>query len=125
MQKRKEKMEGGLNTFVGKGSVISGEMEVEGGVRVDGKVKGRIKATETVIVGAEGVVEADIDTKLAVIGGNVSGTITALEKTELQSKAVIVGEITTRNLVVEQGAIFHGKCNMKEETPEAEYEEET
>jgi len=111
-------MEGGLNTFLGKGSVINGELEIEGGVRIDGMVKGSVKATETVVVGAEGVIEADIDTKIAVIGGNVNGVITAPEKVELQCKAVIIGEITTRNLIVEQGAIFHGKCNMKGGLPE-------
>jgi cytoskeletal protein CcmA (bactofilin family) len=114
MQKRKEKMDGGLNTFLGKDSTINGELEVEGGVRIDGTIKGSVKATETVIVGAEGVIEADIDTKVVVVGGRVSGVITALDKVELQSKSVIIGEITTKNLVVEQGAIFHGKCNMKE-----------
>jgi len=125
MEKRKEKMDGGLNTFVGKGSTIKGEVEVEGGIRIDGTIKGSIKATDTVIVGAEGVVEADIDTKVVVLGGNVTGIITALEKAELQSKAVVIGEITTKSLVVEQGAVFHGKCNMKNEISKTtQYEDE-
>lgn len=124
MEKRKEKMDGGLNTFVGKGSTINGEVEVEGGIRIDGTIKGNIRATDTVIIGAEGVVEADIDTKVAVLGGKVIGIITAPDKAELQSKAVVVGEITTKSLVVEQGAIFHGKCNMKEEiNGETQYDE--
>ncbi len=109
-------MEGGVNTFIGRDSVINGEVEVEGGLRVDGRIKGDVKASDTVIVGAEGVIEANIDTKVAIVGGNVSGIITALEKLELQSKSVVVGEIITKNLVVEQGAVFHGKCNMKEIT---------
>lgn len=116
MIKRKVKMEGGVNTFIGRDSVINGEVEVEGGLRVDGRIKGDVKASDTVIVGAEGVIEANIDTKVAIVGGNVSGIITALEKLELQSKSVVVGEIITKNLVVEQGAVFHGKCNMKEIT---------
>jgi len=113
----KNKGEAGLNTIIGKGSVIEGTLEVEGEIRVDGTVKGKISSTETLTVGNGGVIEADLDTKVAVIGGNVTGNVVATEKIELQSKAVVEGEITTKNLIVEEGAIFQGKCNMKD-TPQ-------
>jgi len=113
----KNKGEAGLNTIIGKGSVIEGTLEVEGEIRVDGTVKGKISSTETLTVGNGGVIEADLDTKVAVIGGNVTGNVVATEKIELQSKAVVEGEITTKNFIVEEGAIFQGKCNMKD-TPQ-------
>jgi cytoskeletal protein CcmA (bactofilin family) len=113
MKNKKDKGEAGLNTIIGKGSVIEGTLQVEGEIRIDGRVKGKISSTESLTVGNGGVVEADLDTKVAVIGGNVIGNVSALEKIELQSKAVVEGEITTKNLVVEEGAIFHGKCNMR------------
>jgi cytoskeletal protein CcmA (bactofilin family) len=116
MKNKKDKGEAGLNTIIGKGSVIEGTLQVEGEIRIDGRVKGKISSTESLTVGNGGVVEADLDTKVAVIGGNVIGNVSALEKIELQSKAVVEGEITTKNLVVEEGAIFHGKCNMRNTT---------
>lgn len=116
MKNKKDKGEAGLNTIIGKGSVIEGTLEVEGEIRIDGTVKGKISSTESLTVGNGGVVEADLNTKVAVIGGNVNGNVFASEKIELQSKAVVEGEITTKNLMVEEGAILHGKCNMKDTT---------
>jgi cytoskeletal protein CcmA (bactofilin family) len=117
VKNKKDKGETGLNTIIGKGSVFEGTLQVEGEIRVDGTVKGKISSTESLTVGNGGVVEADLNTKTVVIGGNVNGNVFASEKIELQSKAVVEGEITTKNLIVEEGAIFHGKCNMKE-TPQ-------
>ena len=114
MKNKKGKGEVGLNTIIGKGSVIEGTLEVEGEIRIEGTVKGKISSTESLTLGNGGVIEADLNTKVAVIGGNVTGNVFASEKIELQSKAVVEGEITTKNLVVEEGAIFHGKCNMKD-----------
>lgn len=116
MKNKKNKGEGGLNTIIGKGSVIEGTLEVEGEMRIDGTVKGKISSTESLTVGNGGVVEADLNTKVAVIGGNVIGNVFASEKIELQSKAIVEGDITTKNLVIEEGAIFHGKCNMRNST---------
>jgi cytoskeletal protein CcmA (bactofilin family) len=108
------KGEGGLNTIVGKDSTIEGTIEVQGGIRVDGIVKGRITATDSLAVGDSGRIEADLTVKTAVIGGRIVGSILAQEKIELQSKAVIEGDITTKNLIVEEGAVFHGRCNMRD-----------
>jgi len=113
MKNIKNKGEAGLNTIIGKGSVIEGTIQVEGDLRIDGTVRGKISSTESLTIGNGGVVEADLNAKIAVIGGSVLGNVFALEKIELQSKAVVEGEITTKNLVIEEGAIFHGNCNMK------------
>jgi cytoskeletal protein CcmA (bactofilin family) len=111
---KKNKGEAGLNTIIGKGSVIEGTLEVEGELRIDGMVKGKISSTESLTIGNGGIVEGELNTKIVVIGGSVIGNVFALEKAELQSKAVIEGDITTKNLIVEEGAIFHGKCNMRD-----------
>lgn len=103
-----------MNTIIGKGSVIEGTLQVEGDLRIDGTVKGEITSTESLTVGDEGVVEANLNAKATLIDGIVIGNIFAPEKIELQSRARVEGEITTKNLMVEEGAIFHGKCNMKE-----------
>ncbi len=114
MKNQKDKGGAGLDTIIGKGSVIEGSLQVEGEIRIDGTVKGKISSTGSLTVGNGGIIEADLDTKVAVIGGNVTGNILASDKIELQSKAVVEGEITTKNLTVEEGAVFQGKCNMKD-----------
>ncbi len=113
-----------MNTIIGKDSILEGTMKVQGGVRIDGAVRGRISASEALAVGDSGTVEAELDAKTAVIGGKVFGNIFAQDKIELQSKAVVEGDITTKNLVVEEGAVFHGRCNMKDSSSETHPPEE-
>jgi cytoskeletal protein CcmA (bactofilin family) len=118
VKNKTSKGEGGLNTIIGKDSIIEGAIEVQGGLRVDGIVRGRISAAESLMVGDSGTIEADSTVRIAVIGGKVVGNILAQDKIELQSTAVVEGDITTKNLIVEEGAIFHGRCNMKNSSSE-------
>lgn len=113
MKNKTDRGGGGLNTIIGKDSVIEGTLEVKGGLRIDGMVRGQITATESLSVGDSGRVEADLASVMIVIGGKVAGNILAKEKIELQSKAEVEGDITTKNLIIEEGALFHGRCNMK------------
>jgi cytoskeletal protein CcmA (bactofilin family) len=113
MKNKTDRGGGGLNTIIGKDSVIEGTLEVKGGLRIDGMVRGQITATESLSVGDSGRVEADLASVMIVIGGKVVGNILAKEKIELQSKAEVEGDITTKNLIIEEGALFHGRCNMK------------
>ncbi len=107
-------IEGGvMNTIIGKEAVFTGTLDVKGSVRVDGTVKGKIICSDTVTVGLGGLVEADIESQTTVVVGKLVGNINATEKIELQAKSDIQGDIKTKSLVVEQGAIFCGACNMK------------
>jgi cytoskeletal protein CcmA (bactofilin family) len=110
------KIEGGgvMNTIIGKDATFTGTLDVKGSVRVDGTVKGKVICSDTVTIGAGGLVEADIESQTAVIVGKLVGNISASEKIELQAKSDIEGDIRTKSLVVEQGAIFCGSCAMKQ-----------
>jgi len=103
-----------MNTLIGKDSTITGTIEVKGPLRIDGRIKGQVNSSDTVTVGAGGDVEAEINCKVAAISGKVTGNIIASEKVELQAKAEINGDLKTKSLVIEQGAVFCGSCNMKE-----------
>ena len=102
-----------LSTIIAKDSVFTGDMEVKGTLRVDGRIKGRILCDETVSIGATGEVEAEIDAKMVIVAGTVVGNIRTSEKIEMQAKAKVLGDVSTKNIVIEQGAIFHGSCQMK------------
>lgn len=116
--KREEvEMDGQMNTLIGKDSVITGTIDVKGPLRIDGKIKGQVNSSDTVTVGAGGNVEAELNCRVATISGKVSGNIVASEKVELQAKAEISGDLKTKSLVIEQGAIFCGSCNMKGTEP--------
>lgn len=108
-------METKMNTLIGKDSTITGTIDVKGPLRIDGKIKGQVICEDTVTVGQGGMVEAEIKCRNASISGMVKGNILAIEKVELLAKAEISGDLKTKSLVIEQGAIFCGSCLMKDE----------
>lgn len=103
-----------VNTIIGKDTTFSGTLEVSGTLRVDGVLKGEVNVTDTIAIGPTGEIDANVKTKNAVVSGSVKGNIHATEKVELQAKANITGDLVTKSLVIEQGAVFHGNCNMKD-----------
>lgn len=107
-----------INTILGKGTDFQGDFTAEGSVRIDGNVNGNVKLTGTLIVGAAGIITGDVDTEVAVIGGEVLGNITAGQKVELTSTAKVLGDISTKVIVVDENAIFQGKCDMNQEMPD-------
>ena len=102
-----------VNTIIGKDTTFSGTLDVAGTLRVDGVLKGEVNVTDTIAIGPTGEIDANVKTKNAVVSGAVKGNIHATERVELQAKANITGDLVTKSLVIEQGAVFHGNCNMK------------
>lgn len=105
--------EGKINTLIGKGSMVEGTLRVESSARVDGKVKGKVYVTDTLTLGPNGVVEADVEVKRAIIGGRMKGNLKASERVELGAKAVVEGDVITKSLIIEEGAVFEGQSLMK------------
>ena len=106
-----------MNTIIGKDTIVTGTVDVKGALRVDGQVKGKVLCSDCVTVGATGEIEADIEAQTAVIAGHVTGNIVCSDKVELQAKCEMDGDLKTKSLVIEQGAVFHGNCNMKNPIP--------
>lgn len=105
--------EGTLSGFVGGGTDVTGEANFKAMMRVDGHFSGRISSSSgTLIVGANGKVDANIEVAVAVIHGTINGDIIATQRLELGRAAKVNGNIQTPSLVIEQGAIFEGSCKM-------------
>ena len=105
--------EGTLSGFVGGGTVVTGEANFKAMMRVDGHLSGRVSSTSgTLIVGANGKVDANIEVANAVIHGTINGDIIATQRLELGRAAKVHGNIQTPSLIIEQGAIFEGSCKM-------------
>ncbi len=109
-----QKGEGRIETIIGKGTNIDGTVTIEGATRIDGNVTGKLVSNDIVTVGATGVVKAEIRAKAIIIGGRVEGNLYASEKVELQTKSELLGDITSKSLLIEHGAIFHGNSKMKD-----------
>jgi cytoskeletal protein CcmA (bactofilin family) len=113
--------EGNLSGFVGGGTNVTGEANFKAMMRVDGHFSGRVSSTSgTLIVGANGRVDANIEVAVAVIHGNINGDIIATQRLELGRAAKVNGNIQTPSLIIEQGAIFEGSCKMVQMTAAAE-----
>src|SRR6476660_557997 len=113
--------EGTLSGFVGSGTVVTGEATFKAMMRVDGHLSGRVSSSSgTLIVGANGKVDANIEVAVAVIHGTIDGDIIATQRLELGRSAKVNGNIQTPSLIIEQGAVFEGSCKMLQMTAAAE-----
>ncbi len=104
--------EGSLNSILGQGCKVKGEIELQGTIRIDGNFDGQINCPETLIIGKSGLVKAEVKVKNAVIGGKLVGNVHATNKIELQSGSHVEGDIQTSRLVIDEGVFFEGTCKM-------------
>jgi len=109
----REIKEGKLSGFVGGGTVVTGEANFKAMMRVDGHLSGRVNSSSgTLIVGANGKVDANIEVAVAIVHGTVNGDIIATQRLELGRAAKLNGNIQTASLMIEPGALFEGSCKM-------------
>lgn len=106
------------NNLIGNGTTIKGEITAAGDIRVDGTIIGSMKSTGKVVIGQQGIVEGDILCNSADISGRVKGTIKVDELTTLKSTSRLEVELYTKQLFIEVGAIFTGKCDMSQQVTE-------
>lgn len=101
-------------SIIGPGMRIEGDVVTDGTVRIEGSIRGTVRAGKAVVLGQEGEVVGDIHTQDAVIGGRVTGTLVAESRLELQSTSVVEGEVCARteHLVLHEGARFNGQIQM-------------
>jgi cytoskeletal protein CcmA (bactofilin family) len=104
----------GAISIIAPGTKVTGDIETDGTLRVEGVVEGMIKAAKAVVVGKDGVVNGDIATQDAVIGGKVAGTVIAESRLELQATCIIDGEIRARRVKLDEGGKVNGQVAMGE-----------
>ena len=101
-----------INSIIGEGAEFRGEFTPPGLIRIDGKFTGLISTDGKVLVGKTGIVDTDIRAKVVVAGGTIRGSIYATERVMLLSTCRLEGDIVTPRLIIEEGVIFQGKCNI-------------
>jgi cytoskeletal protein CcmA (bactofilin family) len=101
---------------IGKSVVIKGELSGSEDLYVDGVVEGTIQLQgNNLVVGPNGNVRAAIHAKGVVVQGKVEGDIRGTERAELRKSAVVVGDIFTQRIAIEDGAYFKGKVDVQRE----------
>lgn len=101
-----------IDSLIGAGTHIHGDINFSGGVRIDGRITGNITALgdkpSTLVLSDQAVVEGVIQVSHAVINGTVVGAIKASEYVELQAKARITGDVHYKTMEIQLGASVHG-----------------
>jgi cytoskeletal protein CcmA (bactofilin family) len=91
---------------------VIGDLETEGVVRVEGRVRGAVRVGAQILVAQGAVIEGDLHTQEAVIAGQVSGAIHARERVELLATAMVAGDILTPRISIIEGAKVTGEVKM-------------
>jgi cytoskeletal protein CcmA (bactofilin family) len=101
-----------IKAYLGEDTVFSGTLTFNGAVRIDGKMDGHINTDDTLIVGENGVIDAEINAGTVICRGKIKGSIRATKRIEIHTNSEVVGNIAAPSLLVEDGAIFDGSCDM-------------
>lgn len=115
MFNKKEALFGGderLDTIIGKDTSFKGSLQAGGTLRIDGYFEGEITTKGNIVVGENGVIKATIKGRNCTVAGEVNGDISAEQKLEIVSSGKVNGNIQCENLIIGEGAVFHGTCEM-------------
>ncbi len=104
---------GELNALLGRGSEFEGKLTFEGTVRIDGKFKGEINTSDTLVVGEGARVDAEITCGTLIVHGEINGNCRARVGMELHNPARVKGNLATPALTIDKGVIFEGNCKME------------
>ena len=104
----------GVISIIGPGMKVVGDCMTEGTLRIEGAVEGTVRAGKAVVLGKNGVVDGDILTQDAVVGGRINGSIAAESRLELQATCVIEGEVKARRIKLEEGGRVNGNVQIGE-----------
>lgn len=100
------------SNIIGKGTIVEGNIETYGNIRIEGKVNGSVKSKSKIALGQSSYVDGNIVAQNAEISGEVKGVIEVSDQLILRPSAIIAGDIITNKLIVESGATFNGGCKM-------------
>lgn len=101
--------------YLDRGSKISGKLSFDGPARIDGEVDGEITAKDSITIGENAIVTAQIKAASIIVSGKVSGDITGSQKIEIRPSAKVTGNLAAPVLVIQEGALFEGHCSMQPE----------
>jgi len=97
---------------IGEGTVLNGEIQSGGDIRIDGFLKGSVKVDGKLVLGPAGKIEGDVECENAIIAGELRAKITSKNLLTLKASAKLYGDIFSGKLEIEPGAVFTGNCSM-------------
>jgi cytoskeletal protein CcmA (bactofilin family) len=108
------KSAGEIVSHLAEGAELVGEISFTNGVRIEGVVKGKVRAETILEIGPAGKIDAEATVRNISIWGEFRGIIHASDRVEIHKEGKVYGEIFSPCLIIEAGAVFEGSCNMSE-----------
>jgi cytoskeletal protein CcmA (bactofilin family) len=110
-----------IDSLIGEGTTVEGDITFGGGLRIDGRVRGNVTAADdqpsTLVLSEKARVEGEIHISHAVINGSVLGPVYASEYVELQAKCNVTGDVYYKTLEIQLGAVVQGRLVHQDESP--------
>jgi cytoskeletal protein CcmA (bactofilin family) len=108
-----------IDSLIGAGTVVEGNISFTGGLRVDGRVRGSVLTADdqpsTLVLSEKAQIEGEIRVSHAVINGTVIGPVYGGEYVELQPKSNVTGDVHYRTLEIQLGAVVQGRLVHQDE----------
>lgn len=101
-----------INSMIGEGTTVIGEIKTTSSLYVNGKVEGKIAAENDVFIAEKGKVAGNVAGEKIVVSGEIDGDVTAKKVLEISKTGKVNGEITCDKLLIETGARYQGKVNV-------------
>lgn len=111
--KKHSKPQNRIDSLIGEGTSIEGNLNFSGGMRIDGEINGNVIAApgkpSTLVLSEHARVNGEVSVTHLVVNGTISGPVTASEYLELQGKAKVSGDVHYKTLEIQLGAIVEGR----------------
>ncbi|MDD5456988.1 MAG: polymer-forming cytoskeletal protein [Candidatus Margulisbacteria bacterium] len=101
-----------IQTIVGVESYLTGTINTESSIRIEGGFTGEINSQGVVFVGLQSKIKAQVHALRLIVAGELEGNVEVVESIDILSTGKLIGNITGKRLVVDEGALFQGKVNM-------------
>jgi len=114
-RKKRTALSDEVATIISQNTSVKGSVNTSSSLRIDWEFEGEVITTSDLIVGESARIKVTVAANNAVIAGTVAGNMTVVDNLELLSSAKVTGDIKVGSLIIDDGAVFEGNCEMKNE----------
>jgi len=99
--------------WIGQSVTVEGKITSSQDIRIDGRVDGSIDVGQhELVLGAGSAIKANVNARSVLVGGSLTGDVTAADRIQIQSTGVLVGDIVTPRLIIQDGGLLRGKADV-------------
>ena len=113
LRKNRTYNENKVVTILGPGTLLRGDLQCRGTIRVEGTVVGDVASADSVVLLESGRIQGRVTAGQVIVGGEIVGNVSAVERIEITAKGRVVGDMIAPRISIHEGVLFEGRCTMK------------